>query len=124
MLLLASLLIGLACLWLVNRNIIAPIARVIRHIDTSQGHFGQRIDLHREDELGAWQMPPTACADFLADTSSQLRHSSSELDLSSNELRAIAGIMSQGSHEQFERTDNYFFHLCCVLADHTSCTTF
>ena len=105
-LLLASLLIGLACLWLVNRNIIAPIARVIRHIDTlSQGHFGQRIDLHREDELGRLADAANRLRDFLADTSSQLRHSSSELDLSSNELRAIAGIMSQGSHEQFERTD-------------------
>ena len=105
-LLLASLLIGLACLWLVNRNIIAPIARVIGHIDTlSQGHFGQRIDLHREDELGRLADAANRLRDFLADTSSQLRHSSSELDLSSNELRAIAGIMSQGSHEQFERTD-------------------
>src|SRR5690606_6885542 len=51
--LLASALVGLLSLWLVNRNIIEPTRSLIEHIARlSQGQFANRVDASRADELG------------------------------------------------------------------------
>ncbi|MBC9252068.1 chemotaxis protein [Pseudomonas alcaligenes] len=102
----ASVLVGLFSLWLVNRNLIGPITMLIDHIaKLSQGNFGQRVNADRQNELGRLAVAANTLRDFLADTFTRLKHSTSQLDTASGELNAIATLMSQGTREQFSRTD-------------------
>ncbi|SDI67201.1 methyl-accepting chemotaxis protein [Pseudomonas panipatensis] len=105
-LLLSGALLGLLSLWLVNRNLIGPISRLIEHIaQLAQGNFGQHVDSSRRDELGRLARAANTLRDFLADTFTRLKHSTGELDSASGELNAIAAIMAEGTREQFSRTD-------------------
>ncbi|MES2821309.1 MAG: HAMP domain-containing methyl-accepting chemotaxis protein [Pseudomonadota bacterium] len=102
----SSLLVGLLSLWLINRNLIAPIASLIEHIaQLSRGNFGERVDISRRDELGRLAVAANTLRDFLAETFSRLKSSTGELDQASHELNAIAALMAQGTDEQFTRTD-------------------
>ena len=104
--LVAGALISLLSLWLVNRNLIAPIRHLIDHIaKLSQGNFGERVDASRTDELGRLAVAANVLRDFLADTFTRLQRSTSDLDSASGELNAIATLMGQGNREQFSRTD-------------------
>jgi methyl-accepting chemotaxis protein len=102
----SSLLVGLLSLWLINRNLIAPIGNLIEHIaQLSRGNFGERVDISRRDELGRLAVAANTLRDFLADTFNRLKNSTGELDSASQELNAIATLMTQGTNEQFSRTD-------------------
>ncbi|MFZ5958025.1 methyl-accepting chemotaxis protein [Pseudomonas knackmussii] len=102
----AGVLLGLFSLWLVNRNLIGPISRLIEHIaQLSQGNFGERVDASRQDELGRLARAANTLRDFLADTFNRLKRSTNELDSASGELNAIATLMAEGTREQFSRTD-------------------
>lgn len=102
----AGVVITLLSLWLVNRNLIAPIRHLIDHIaNLSQGNFGQRVDASRKDELGRLAVAANVLRDFLADTFTRLQRSTTDLDSASGELNAIATLMAQGTREQFSRTD-------------------
>ncbi|MDF3931621.1 methyl-accepting chemotaxis protein [Pseudomonas citronellolis] len=105
-LVLAGVLLGLLSLWLVNRNLIGPISRLIEHIaQLAQGNFGERVDASRQDELGRLARAANTLRDFLADTFNRLKRSTNELDSASGELNAIATLMAEGTREQFSRTD-------------------
>ncbi|MEP9317357.1 methyl-accepting chemotaxis protein [Pseudomonas sp. LABIM340] len=105
-LLFSGLVLGLLSLWLVNRNLIGPIARLIEHIaQLSEGNFGERVDASRRDELGRLARAANTLRDFLAETFTRLKHSTTELDTASGELNAIATLMAEGTREQFSRTD-------------------
>jgi methyl-accepting chemotaxis protein len=102
----SALLVGLLALWVVNRNLIAPIRMLIDYVSQlSHGKFGQRVDISRQDELGRLAVAANILRDFLADTFTRLKSSTSELDVAGNELKSIATLMAQGTDEQFERTD-------------------
>ena len=102
----ASLIVALFSLWLVNRNLINPIRELITHIaQLSQGNFGKQVDASRQDELGHLAVAANILRDFLADTFSRLKRSTTDLDSASSELNAIANLMAQGTREQFSRTD-------------------
>lgn len=104
--LLASALVGLLSLWLVNRNIIEPTRSLIEHIARlSQGQFANRVDASRADELGRLAVAANTLRDFLADTFNNLQQSAANLDSASGELNAISTLMAQGASEQFSRTD-------------------
>ncbi|TRX76322.1 methyl-accepting chemotaxis protein [Pseudomonas mangiferae] len=104
--LVSSLLIGLASLWLVNRRLILPIRGLIDHISRlSQGDFDRRVDTSRRDELGSLAVAANTLRDFLAATFERLKHSTDDLDNASRELNTIAGKMAEGTREQFSRTD-------------------
>ncbi len=91
LMLIASVLVALLSLWLVNRNLIAPIGMLIGHVtELSHGRFGARLDVSRRDELGQL---------------ARLRKSSADLDGASGELSGIAAQMAGGAREQFSRTD-------------------
>ncbi|MGV6394040.1 methyl-accepting chemotaxis protein [Pseudomonas caspiana] len=102
----SALLVGLLTLWIVNRNLITPIRMLIDYVSRlSHGQFAERVNITRQDELGHLAVAANILRDFLADTFSRLKSSTSELDVASNELKSIATLMAQGTHEQFERTD-------------------
>ena len=102
----SAVLVGLLTLLLVNRGLIAPIQMLISYISQlSQGKFGERVDIKRQDEVGQLAIAANVLRDFLTDTFKHLKHSISELDAAGNELNSIATVMAQGTHEQFERTD-------------------
>jgi methyl-accepting chemotaxis protein len=104
--LVSGLLIGLLSLWLVNRNLIDPIRRLIEYVaQLSQGKFGERVSTARQDELGRLALAANTLRDFLAETFSRLKGSATDLDGASSELNAIAQLIAQGTNEQFERTD-------------------
>jgi len=104
--LLASALVGLLSLWLVNRNIIEPTRSLIEHIARlSQGQFANRVDASRADELGRLAVAANTLRDFLADTFNNLQQSAANLDSASGELNAISTLMAHGASEQFSRTD-------------------
>ncbi|WP_435607405.1 methyl-accepting chemotaxis protein [Pseudomonas knackmussii] len=106
LLIVAGVLLALFSLWLVNRNLIGPISRLIEHIaQLSQGNFGERVDASRQDELGRLARAANTLRDFLADTFNRLKRSTNELDSASGELNAIATLMAEGTREQFSRTD-------------------
>jgi len=74
LMLIASVLVALLSLWLVNRNLIAPIGMLIGHVtELSHGRFGARLDVSRRDELGQLARAANTLRDFLADTFAQLR---------------------------------------------------
>ncbi len=104
--LVSGLLIGLLSLWLVNRNLVAPIQKLIEYVaQLSQGKFADRVNSSRQDELGKLATAANTLRDFLADTFSRLQVSTRDLDSASGELKSIAGLMASGTNEQFSRTD-------------------
>ncbi|RBC03244.1 methyl-accepting chemotaxis protein [Pseudomonas sp. MWU12-2115] len=102
----SGLLIGLLSLWLVNRNLIDPIRKLIDYVtQLSRGHLAERVANDRQDELGNLAAAANTLRDFLAETFTQLQRSASDLDSASGELNAIATTMAGGTNEQFNRTD-------------------
>ncbi len=62
----ASLAVALLSLWLVNRNLVRPVQRLIEHIaQLSHGDFGERIEIRRKDELGKLALAANTLRDFL-----------------------------------------------------------
>ncbi|POA51346.1 MULTISPECIES: methyl-accepting chemotaxis protein [unclassified Pseudomonas] len=104
--LISGLLIGLLSLWLVNRSLVEPIRQLIDYVaQLSRGQFSQRVNNTRQDELGKLAAAANTLRDFLAQTFTSLQRSASDLDTSSGELNSIATLMSQGTNDQFSRTD-------------------
>ncbi|ROL93713.1 methyl-accepting chemotaxis protein [Pseudomonas protegens] len=104
--LVSGLLIGLLSLWLVNRSLVQPIRQLIDYVaQLSRGQFADRVASDRQDELGRLAAAANTLRDFLAQTFSSLQRSAADLDSSSGELNSIATLMSQGTNEQFNRTD-------------------
>lgn len=102
----SGLLIGLLSLWLVNRNLVEPIRKLIEYVaQLSQGKFADRVASTRQDELGKLATAANTLRDFLAETFSRLQVSAKDLDSASGELNAIASLMACGTNEQFNRTD-------------------
>ncbi|WP_285350926.1 methyl-accepting chemotaxis protein [Pseudomonas sp. ME-P-057] len=102
----SALLVGVLTLWMVNRNIVGPITMLIEYVaQLSQGRFSERVNVTRQDELGRLAIAANTLRDFLADTFTRLKRSTTDLDSAGGELKAIAALMAQGTHEQFERTD-------------------
>ncbi|TVT84064.1 methyl-accepting chemotaxis protein [Pseudomonas sp. H3(2019)] len=102
----SGLLIGLLSLWLVNRNLVEPIRKLIEYVaQLSQGRFAERAASDRQDELGKLAVAANTLRDFLAETFSRLQRSASDLDSASGELNSIATLMAHGTSEQFNRTD-------------------
>jgi methyl-accepting chemotaxis protein len=102
----SALSVGLLTLWMVNRNIVGPIGLLIEYVaQLSQGRFSDRVNVTRQDELGRLAIAANTLRDFLAETFTRLKHSTTDLDSAGGELKAIAALMAQGTHEQFERTD-------------------
>ena len=102
----SGLLIGLLSLWLVNRNLVEPIRKLIDYVaQLSRGRFAERVASTRQDELGKLAVAANTLRDFLAETFNRLQVSAKDLDGASSELKAIAGLMASGTNEQFNRTD-------------------
>jgi methyl-accepting chemotaxis protein len=102
----SALLVGVLALWMVNRNIVGPISLLIEYVaQLSHGRFSDRVSVTRQDELGRLAVAANTLRDFLADTFTRLKRSTTDLDSAGGELKAIASLMAQGTHEQFERTD-------------------
>ncbi|WP_332766653.1 methyl-accepting chemotaxis protein [Pseudomonas koreensis] len=102
----SGLLIGLLSLWLVNRNLVEPIRKLIDYVSQlSRGQLAERVTNERQDELGNLATAANTLRDFLADTFTRLQRSASDLDSASGELNAIATTMAGGTNEQFNRTD-------------------
>jgi methyl-accepting chemotaxis protein len=102
----SALLVGALTLWLVNRNIVGPIRMLIDYVaQLSEGKFSERVSIKRQDELGRLAVAANTLRDFLADTFTRLKRSTTDLDSAGGELKAIAALMAQGTLEQFERTD-------------------
>ncbi|OQR28213.1 methyl-accepting chemotaxis protein [Pseudomonas sp. Bc-h] len=102
----SALLVGVLTLWMVNRNIVGPVSMLIEYVaQLSQGRFSERVSITRKDELGRLAVAANTLRDFLAETFTRLKRSTTDLDSAGGELKAIAALMAQGTHEQFERTD-------------------
>jgi methyl-accepting chemotaxis protein len=102
----SALLIGLFSLWLVNRTLVAPIQNLIAYVaHLSQGRLAERVTIVRKDELGKLAIAANTLRDFLSDTFNRLQSNAADLDQASVELNGIARLMSEGTNNQFERTD-------------------
>ena len=102
----SALLVGLLSVWLVNRSLIEPIRQLIEYVaQLSQGRFAARVESRREDELGRLARAANTLRDFLADTIGRLKDNADELEGASSQLRNLAGDMSRGTQDQFQRTD-------------------
>ena len=85
----SGLLIGLLSLWLVNRNLIEPIRKLIDYVtQLSRGKLAERVVSDRQDELGNLAAAANTLRDFLADTFTRLQRSASDLDQRRGELNA------------------------------------
>ena len=102
----SGLLIGLLSLWLINRNLVEPIRKLIDYVtQLSKGRLVERVASDRQDELGNLAAAANTLRDFLAETFNHLQRSAKDLDSASGELNAIATVMAGGTNEQFNRTD-------------------
>ncbi|UVJ45638.1 methyl-accepting chemotaxis protein [Pseudomonas sp. LS1212] len=102
----SALLVGALALWRVNRNIVGPIRLLIDYVaQMSEGHFRDRVSVDRQDELGRLATAANTLRDFLSETFTRLKSSTTHLDTAGSELKAIAALMAQGTREQFDRTD-------------------
>ena len=102
----SALLVGALTLWRVNRNIVEPIRSLIDYVaQMSEGHFRDRVSVDRQDELGRLAAAANTLRDFLSETFTRLKSSTTHLDTAGSELKAIAALMAQGTREQFDRTD-------------------
>jgi methyl-accepting chemotaxis protein len=73
-LIVASLLVGVLSLWLVNRQLRVPIKALTDFIiQLSHGKFDRPFALQRQDELGALAKAANTLRDFLGTTFSQLK---------------------------------------------------
>lgn len=91
-LIVASLLVGVLSLWLVNRQLLVPIKALTDFIiQLSHGKFDRPFALQRQDELGALAKAANTLRDFLGTTFSQLKLSGEQLDSASHELKEISG---------------------------------
>jgi methyl-accepting chemotaxis protein len=98
--------ISLVSLGLLNTVLLAPMNRLLGHIEQlSQGKIGQPQQNRREDEIGRLTDAANLLRDFLADASRELQHSTQELDSASGNLNDISTLMTHGVREQFNRTD-------------------
>lgn len=105
-LMMVSVLTWLLGMWLINRNLITPLRGLMASIvQLSQGHFGQRINSQRGDELGRLAKATDALHDVLSDTFAGLKHGTRQLDTASDELKTIASQLGQGVENQGLRTD-------------------
>lgn len=102
----SGLLIGLLSLWLVSRFLVQPITGLIGYVaDLSRGNLRAPVDARRPDELGQLARAANTLREFLAQTFSVLKNNATALEGASSELGNVARQMSQGTHEQFQRTD-------------------
>ncbi|VVP07970.1 Methyl-accepting chemotaxis protein CtpH [Pseudomonas fluorescens] len=102
----SGVVIGLLSLWLVNRNLVEPIRKLIDYVtQLSRGKLAERVVSDRQDELGNLAAAANTLRDFLAETFTRLQRSAADLDSASGELNAIATTMAGGTNEQFNRTD-------------------
>ena len=106
LMILAGLLVALLGLWLINRNLVIPIGKLIDHIaNLSHGKLGEPVDESRHDELGRLAAASNVLQAFLTETFRDLQGSSANLQLASSELGHVAEEMSTGIRLQTERTD-------------------
>jgi methyl-accepting chemotaxis protein len=104
--LVASLLVGLLTALVINRQIIEPIRLVIDYVEQlAQGKLHGSITLARQDELGRLAQAANTLRNFLCDTFDRLKLSANNLDKAGSDLLAVASSITQGTADQFERTD-------------------
>jgi methyl-accepting chemotaxis protein len=104
--LLASLMVGLLTVLMVNRNFIDPIRLLIDYVEQlAKGKLNDSVGVVRQDELGRLALASNTLRDFLFDTFCKLKMNAGNLDKAGGELLTIAATMEQGTTEQFERTD-------------------
>lgn len=102
----AGIVLTLFSVWRIDRSLVSPVRSLIDQVTAlSQGRFGQRASMQRQDELGALASAANTLSDFLAETFTQLQRSTTELDQASGELNSVATTIAGGTREQFTRTD-------------------
>ncbi|KPB78809.1 Methyl-accepting chemotaxis protein [Pseudomonas syringae pv. maculicola] len=104
--LVSALFVGLLALWIVNRNLVAPIRMLIEYVaQLSEGKmaFSSPPAVSRSVVLRLRRLKVSARKSRSVFAATARRPSSSWRVTSTR--AAIAELMAQGTHEQFERTD-------------------
>ncbi|GAA4499966.1 methyl-accepting chemotaxis protein [Pseudaeromonas paramecii] len=106
LLLLAAVAIVLVSLWLLSRQVVAPLQRLTHYLTRlSQGEILSPLQLHRQDELGQLTSAANRLRGFLQETLDHLQQSHDELEQSSLTLGSISSQLTGGTQDQLSRTD-------------------
>lgn len=93
-------------LYTVNIALVKPSTELAELIDgLSKGQLNQEITIHRDDELGTLANASRRLHSFLSNLSSQLKDTTSDLDLASGSLNSACETMSENAQQGHSRTD-------------------
>lgn len=93
----AAFLIGLACVFLVNRHVRAPLQTIMNAAaNLAQGNLKTRVTLDTGDELGLLAQSFNSMANQFSDAMSKVQNSSTVLASTATEVAAITEQSSQG----------------------------
>ncbi|PTT44708.1 MULTISPECIES: methyl-accepting chemotaxis protein [unclassified Aeromonas] len=100
--------IGLLCIWLMAHQIVAPIRAVVarlKDIATGEGDLTQRIDLHRDDEIGELAKWFNSFLNKLQSTISQVIDTVAGTRASAEQAALVAERTSAGMQAQYQEVD-------------------
>ncbi|MDM5139164.1 methyl-accepting chemotaxis protein [Aeromonas bestiarum] len=100
--------IGLLCIWLMAHQIVAPIRAVVarlKDIATGEGDLTQRIDLHRDDEIGELAKWFNSFLNKLQTTISQVIDTVAGTRASAEQAAQVAERTSAGMQAQYQEVD-------------------
>ncbi|CAM3866783.1 methyl-accepting chemotaxis protein [Aeromonas bestiarum] len=100
--------IGLFCIWLMAHQIVAPIRAVVarlKDIATGEGDLTQRIDLHRDDEIGELAKWFNSFLNKLQTTISQVIDTVAGTRASAEQAAQVAERTSAGMQAQYQEVD-------------------
>ncbi|HBL05138.1 MAG TPA: methyl-accepting chemotaxis protein [Aeromonas salmonicida] len=100
--------VALLCIWLMARQIVAPIRAVVarlKDIATGEGDLTQRIDLHRDDEIGELAKWFNSFLNKLQSTISQVIDTVAGTRASAEQAAQVAERTSAGMQAQYQEVD-------------------
>ncbi|WP_219591937.1 methyl-accepting chemotaxis protein [Aeromonas salmonicida] len=100
--------VALLCIWLMARQIVAPIRTVVarlKDIATGEGDLTQRIDLHRDDEIGELAKWFNSFLNKLQSTISQVIDTVAGTRASAEQAAQVAERTSAGMQAQYQEVD-------------------
>ena len=103
----ACVLAALVVFWLITGGIVGPIAQVVKLANAiSKGDLSQRLNMNREDEIGAMAAALDESCDHLSEMISQLKSNADTQAAASEEMASVSSQMAAAAEEMRSQSDS------------------